>query len=112
LRKSYGYIYVEMLAAFFICCFISLSILPIFEHVVAERHNAIERMKAYHLLYEKLQAYMEGENGAVDETFNANGRTYKLTWKPEETFYGMLRGCIEYENYGRENESICDAAKR
>ncbi|MDQ0218334.1 hypothetical protein ELQ35_12425 [Peribacillus cavernae] len=112
MKNSRGYIYVEMLAAFFICCFVALSILPILETVMIERHNAIQRMGAYHLLYEKLQAYMEGESEPVDETFMVNDQTYRLTWKPEEGFSGMTRGCIEYKNYGQRDEIICDAAKK
>ncbi|CAH0345720.1 competence type IV pilus minor pilin ComGE [Bacillus sp. CECT 9360] len=115
MRNSRGYIYLEMLAAFSVCCFIALSVLPILELVVTERNNAMQRMKAHHLLYEKLQAYMEGESEAVDETFVVNDMTYKMTWEPflpSSDFSGMMRGCIEYENYGERDEMICDAAKR
>lgn len=102
----------EMLAAFFVLSFISLSILPIFEKVMADRKDAVHRMEAHHLLYERLQAYMEGESEAVDETIIVYGKTYKMTWMPETDFIGMIKGCIQYENFGEKNESICDAAKR
>lgn len=112
MRNSDGYIYVEMLAAFFVCFFISLSILPIFEKVMADRKDSMYRMEAYHLLYERLQAYMEGESEAVDGTIIVNGKTYKMTWMSETAFIGMVQGCIEYEKVGKKRESVCDAAKR
>lgn len=112
MRNSSGYIYLEMLAAFSVCCFIALSVLPILEHVAAERNNAVQRMKAYHLLYEKLQDYMGGESEAVNQAFVVNEMSYKMTWEPASDFSGMMRGCIEYKNYGERAEMICDAAKR
>ncbi|PLT34726.1 competence type IV pilus minor pilin ComGE [Bacillus sp. V5-8f] len=111
MRNSNGYIYIELLAAFFIFCFITFSILPIYEKIMVDRADVRIRMEAFHLLYEKLQAYMEREIEAVDKTISVNGRAYQLTWEPNSDF-PMMRGCIYYKNFGGKNVSVCDFTKR
>ncbi|RFU65685.1 competence type IV pilus minor pilin ComGE [Peribacillus glennii] len=111
MKNSDGYIFVEMLAAFFVFSFICFSILPIYQKIIADKDDVKIRMEAIHLLYEQLQAYMEGEIEAVDETITKNGETYHMKWEAEPVF-AMIRGCIHYKNHGEKNVSVCDSTKR
>jgi hypothetical protein len=112
LRNSKGYVYLEMIAAFSICIFLILSIMPILEDLMTSRKNIILRANAHYLLYERLSSFMDGEIQAVEQEIEYQQRVYELTWKPQKDFLGMIEGCVQYENASEKQVTFCDAAKK
>ncbi|MFD6439299.1 hypothetical protein ACFWDG_05700 [Peribacillus sp. NPDC060186] len=112
MRNSRGYVYLEMITAFSICIFLVISILPIIEEIMTNRKNVVLRTEAHYLLYERLNAFMDGEVNAVDQEIQYQKRLYEITWKDLRDFPGLIEGCVRYENAVGKSESICDAAKK
>jgi hypothetical protein len=100
------------MAAFSICIFLVLSILPILEELMTHRKNIAVRTEAHHLLYERLTAFMDGEIQAIGQEIIYKKRSYELVWKDHLDFPGMIEGCVCYEDESGNLESICDAAKK
>ncbi|WP_285768898.1 hypothetical protein [Peribacillus sp. SI8-4] len=69
MRNCKGYVYLELMAAFSVCIFLVLSIFPILEKVMTDRKNMIMKTEAHHLLYEKLTAFMDGEQQGMEKEF-------------------------------------------
>ncbi|RRN73144.1 hypothetical protein EI200_05990 [Peribacillus simplex] len=67
MRNCKGYVYLEIIAAFSICIFVVLSILPILEELMTHRKNIVIRTEAHHLLYERLTAFIDGEIQAIGQ---------------------------------------------
>ncbi|PLS15257.1 hypothetical protein CVD28_23295 [Bacillus sp. M6-12] len=110
MRRSEGYIYVEMLAGFFVCCFIGFSLLPMFTAINSARKNAELDTKAAHLLYKQLEAYMEGET--LPLTNELDSGTFDITWSMPSDYPGFMEGCLKYESFEGKSRTICDLAKR
>ena len=112
LKRSDGYIYLDMLAALSICLFIALTLFPIINQIKLDRHNILLRTEAHHILYEKLTAYLKGEIDANSMEMMERNHQYTLTWRANHGFPEMIEGCIHYENAFEETEKICDSTKR
>jgi len=111
LNNSKGYIFLEMLVAFSMCCFIALSIVPVIQSIALDRHNAEMRTSAYHVLYEKLAAYSVGESSASNGVYEEAGVNYSFTWRADSNLPGMVEGCISYETGAKRIETLCDSTK-
>ncbi|OIK13762.1 hypothetical protein BIV59_04700 [Bacillus sp. MUM 13] len=111
MKNSSGYIYLEMLASFFLCVFLAVSILPIMSKIRHDRSDLFMKTEAYHLLYEQLDAYMDGE-GQASGSLKSRGHSYILTWRESSVSQGMMEGCITYKKANGREETFCDAAKR
>ncbi|MDF9760594.1 MULTISPECIES: hypothetical protein [Peribacillus] len=112
MRNCKGYVYLEIIAAFSICIFVVLSILPILEELMTHRKNIVIRTEAHHLLYERLTAFIDGEIQAVGQDIIYRRKSYELIWRDHGDFPGMIEGCVCYEDESGKYESICDAAKK
>ncbi|MFE4705887.1 hypothetical protein [Peribacillus simplex] len=112
MRNCKGYVYLELIAAFAVCIFLVLAILPILEELLMDRKDIAVRTEAHHLLYESLTAFMDGEIQAVGQEIIYKKRSYVLVWKDHGDFPGMIEGCVRYEDESGNLESICDAAKK
>ncbi|RFU66779.1 hypothetical protein D0469_16810 [Peribacillus saganii] len=110
MKRSEGYIYVEMLAAFFVCCFIAFSLLPMFNNISSARKNAELDTEAAHLLYEQLESYMAIQTAPA--LSNYNNRSFDITWNMPAAYPGFVEGCLKYESYEGESKTICDLAKK
>lgn len=111
MNNSKGYIFLEMLVAFSMCCFIAVSIVPVVQSVALDRHNTEMRTSAYHVLYEKLAAYSVGELSATNGVLEWEGVTYSLSWRADSEFPGMVEGCVSYETGAKQIETLCDSTK-
>ena len=112
MKKSDGYIYLDILAALSVCLFIALTLFPIIDEIKLDRQNILLRTEAHYVLYEKLTAFLDGEMDAIPMEIVQRNHKYTLTWKVHKDFPEMMEGCIQYENAFRKTESICDATKR
>lgn len=112
MKRSDGYIYLDMMAALSVCLFIALTLFPIIYQVKLDRHNIMLRTEAYHILYEKLNAYLKGDISANSMEMSERNHQYKLTWRANNDFPEMIEGCIQYENAFKKTEQICDSTKR
>ncbi|CAH0176671.1 hypothetical protein SRABI96_01326 [Peribacillus sp. Bi96] len=112
MRNCKGYVYLELIAAFSVCIFLILSILPILEELMIHRENVVIRTEAHHLLYERLTAFVDGEIQALEQEIIIQKRSYVLIWKDNGELPGMIEGCVRYEDASGKSESICDAAKK
>lgn len=112
MRNYKGYVYLELMAAFSVCIFLILSILPIIDELITRRKDIVIRTEAHHLLYERLTAFMDGEIQAIGQEIINKKKSYELIWKDHGDFPGMIEGCVRYENESGKFETICDAAKR
>ncbi len=112
MKRSDGYIYLDMIAALSVCLFIALTLFPIITEMKLDRHNNWLRTEAHHILYEKLTAYLEGDMNADPMEIRQRNHQYTLTWKVHNDFPDMMEGCIQYENAFEKPERVCDATKR
>lgn len=112
MKRSEGYIYLDMMAALSVCLFIALTLFPIITQIKLNRENIWLRTEANYILYEKLTAYLEGELEAEQMEIMQKNHQYKLTWRVNNDFPEMMEGCIQYENAFRKTEMVCDATKR
>ncbi|WP_057911748.1 hypothetical protein [Peribacillus muralis] len=112
MKNCKGYVYLELIAAFSVCIFLILTILPILEKVMTDRQNIIMRTEAHHLLYERLTAFMEGEIQGAEREFIIQKRSYRMIWKDDVDSSGKIEGCVRYEDVSGKSESICDTATK
>lgn len=112
MKRSDGYIYLDMIVALSICLFIALTLFPIIHQIKLDRHDITLKTEAHHILYEKLTAYLTGEIDAEPLEMTEGNDQYTLTWKVNHDFPEMIEGCIQYENAFGETEKICDFTKR
>ncbi|MGE7879599.1 hypothetical protein [Peribacillus muralis] len=112
MRNCKGYVYLELIAAFSVCIFLVLSILPILEKVMTDRKNMIMRTEAHHLLYERLTAFMDGEIQGMEQEFIIQKRMYRIIWKDGGDSMGTIEGCVRYEDASGRSETICDTATK
>ncbi len=112
LKKSDGYIYLDMMAALSVCLFIALTLFPMIHQLKLDRQNIVLRIEAQYVLYEKLTAFLDGEIEAIPMEIMQNKQQYTLTWRVHEEFPEMMEGCIQYENAFGKTEMVCDATKR
>lgn len=112
MRKSDGYIYLDIIAALSVCIFIALTLLPIIDEIKLDRKNILLKTEAHYVLYEKLTAYLDGEMEAIPMEIIQHNHKYILTWRAHKDYPGMMEGCIQYENAFRKTEMVCDASKR
>lgn len=111
MKNSKGYIVLEVLASFSLCCFLAVSALPMLQQLNTDRQDAVLRSKAAHMLYEKLSASMTARTVPADSKGEILGRPYEIRWKTSGTYPGMTEGCIEYENYRKNKQAVCDFFK-
>ena len=112
MKRSDGYIYLDMMAALSVCLFIALTLFPIITQIKLDRQNIWLRTEANYILYEKLTAYLEGEIDAEPMEITQKNYKYTLTWRVNNDFPEMMEGCIQYENAFKKTEMVCDATKR
>ncbi|PJN89888.1 hypothetical protein [Bacillus sp. mrc49] len=112
MKNCKGYVYLELMAAFSVCAFLVLSILPILENVMTDRKNMIMKTEAHHLLYERLTAFMDGEVQGMEQEFIIQKKSYRMIWKDDGDSSGTIEGCVRYENASGKDESICDIAAK
>ena len=112
MKRSDGYIFLDMMAAFSVCAFIAFTLFPIITQIILDRQNNWLRTEAHYILYEKLNAYLEGELDAEQMEITERNHQYSLTWRVHEDFPMMIEGCIQYENTFKKTERVCDATKR
>lgn len=108
MKNSNGYIYVELLAAFFVLTFLIATILPILQEIEIDRKNNKIRSEAVHLLYEKLNGIGFEENVVVEVGITL----YTIHFANSSEFPSMIEGCINYKNMEGFDENICDLTKR
>lgn len=112
MKRSDGYIYLDMMAALSVCIFIVSTLFPIITQIKMDRQNIWLRTEAHYILYEKLTAYLEGEIEADTMEVMQSNHQYTVTWKVHHDVPEMVEGCIQYENAFKKTEMVCDATKR
>ncbi|WP_409301654.1 hypothetical protein [Peribacillus sp. SCS-155] len=112
MKRSEGYIYFELLASFFVCCFIAFSILPIFIKMETDRQNVRLRMEAKHLLYLELEGYMRQEFIFDQKTITKNSREYQMVWRSADPSIKFMEGCVRYRNAVDKEVEVCDYVTR
>jgi hypothetical protein len=108
LRNSNGYIYVELLVAFFVLTFLIATIFPMLQEIEIDRKNNKIRSEAVHLLYEQLNGVTFEENVVVEVGITL----YTIHFANSTEFPSMIEGCINYKIMEGSDENICDLTKR
>jgi hypothetical protein len=112
LKRCEGYIYFELLASFFICSFMAVSIFPIYMKIEQDRQNIKLKVDASHVLYGVLESYMDDGILPIDTVFSYNKRDFQITWGHENQITKMIEGCVKYQNAEKTYETICDTVRR
>lgn len=111
MKNSKGYIVLEVLASFSLCCFLAVTAVPMLQQLSADRQDAVLRSRAAHMLYETMAAAMTERTVPSDSRGEIQGQAYMIRWKTSETNPEMTEGCIEYENYRKRKQAVCDYFK-
>ncbi|GAB3791359.1 hypothetical protein [Virgibacillus kimchii] len=106
MKKSNGFSFIEILiAASLLMTFVSI-IVPIISLVQTEREVLSERRNFTLKLHDELQSFLWMDDTALPSNFaeTLQQKEIEFSFKSEN---GFVKGCAEWQNAKKENESFC-----
>jgi competence protein ComGE len=95
-RENKGFSTIETMSALSIWLFMLLTIVPLWDKLIADEHIADSREIGYQLVNKSIGQYMLTGAGNSSKTVSMNNNKYSMTWEEEGEYQNV---CISSDAY-------------